>query len=113
MVYKSQSEIPIVVIGNSWQCRCNGRARGAVCPFWLTQNTVFETSRNDKTTDNKGKRNNYVQTILLERFLDFREIAGNQLLHINLMQNSVLFTRLYEFVAEETCKPAESLRVVR
>ena len=25
-------------------------------PFWFTQNTVFGTSRNDKTTENDGKR---------------------------------------------------------
>ena len=28
-------------------------------PFWFTQNTVFGTSRY-KTSDNDGKRNNYV-----------------------------------------------------
>ena len=44
---------------------------GAVPPFRITQNTVCGTSRNNKTTtDNKGKRNNYVQTFLLGRFLD-------------------------------------------
>ena len=31
-------------------------------PFWFTQNTVFGTLRNDKTKENDGKRNNYVQT---------------------------------------------------
>ena len=31
-------------------------------PFWLTLNTTLETSRKDKTTDNDGKRNNYIQT---------------------------------------------------
>ena len=36
---------------------------GGVClcpPFRFTQNTVFEKSPNDKTTDNDGKRNNKV-----------------------------------------------------
>ena len=42
----------------------------------------------------------------------FCEIADNQLLcHINLTQNSVLLTRLYECVAKDRCKPAESLLV--
>ena len=27
-------------------------------PFWFTQDTVFGTSRNDKTTSNDGKRSN-------------------------------------------------------
>ena len=31
-----------------------------VLPFWFTQNTAFGTF-NDKTTDNDGKRRNYVQ----------------------------------------------------
>ena len=34
----------------------------ACAPFWFTKNTVFETSHNDKATDNDGKRNNCVQT---------------------------------------------------
>ena len=41
------------------------------------------------------------------------KIAGNQLLHINLTQYSVLLTRLYECVTEETCKFAEWLAVLR
>ena len=32
-----------------------------VPPFRFTQNTVYEISRNDKTTDNGGKMNNNVQ----------------------------------------------------
>ena len=32
----------------------------AIAPFWLTKNTAFVTSRNNKTTDNDGKRNNNV-----------------------------------------------------
>ena len=32
-----------------------------VSPFWFTKNTAFVTaSRNNKTTDSGGKRNNYV-----------------------------------------------------
>ena len=56
------------------------------CPlFWFTQNTVFGTSSNDKTTDNDGKRNNYVQTSFsFDVFSILCEIAGNQLLYINL-----------------------------
>ena len=34
--------------------------RQLVLPFWLTNNTAFGASRNDKTTDNDGKRNKYV-----------------------------------------------------
>ena len=30
-------------------------------PFWFTQNTVLETSRNDKTAINDVKRKNYVK----------------------------------------------------
>ena len=38
-------------------------SNGCLCPsFRFTQNTVFGTSLNDKTTQNDGKRNNYVQT---------------------------------------------------
>ena len=37
-----------------------GASRPLVPSFWLTKNTAIETSRNDKTTDNDGKRNNYV-----------------------------------------------------
>ena len=39
------------------------RPNGCLCPpFSFTQNTVFETSLN-KTTNNDRKRNNYVQTL--------------------------------------------------
>ena len=31
-------------------------------PFWFTQNTALRILRNDNTTDNEGKINNYVQT---------------------------------------------------
>ena len=41
------------------------------------------------------------------------EIAGNQLLYINVTQYSVLLACLYGCVAEERCKPAESLPVLR
>ena len=40
-----------------------GRAPPNDClcpPFWFTQDTVFGTSRIDKTTCNDGKRNNFV-----------------------------------------------------
>ena len=57
-------------MNGSNQYRRYGRAGGdrvpltAACapPFWFTKNTIFGTSRNDKTTDNDGKRNNYVRT---------------------------------------------------
>ena len=39
-----------------------------------------------------------------------REIAGNQLLSINLMQYSILLRHVYRCVVEETCKATESLR---
>ena len=35
-------------------------ACAVVPPFWLTRNTAFGASRNEKTSDNDGKRNNYV-----------------------------------------------------
>ena len=70
-------------------------------PFWLTHNIVFETSRNDKTTDNDGKRNNNVQIqFFFDVFSILCKIAGNQLLYINLTQYSVLLKRFYGFVAE-------------
>ena len=54
-------------LNGSNQCRRYGGAKAgrtplsaACAPFWFTKNTAFETSRNDKTTDNDGKRNNYV-----------------------------------------------------
>ena len=43
----------------------------------------------------------------------FCKIVDNQLLRVNLTQYSVLLTRLHGCVAEETCKPAESLPVFR
>ena len=55
-----------IKMNGSNQCHCYGGQRGPyppndlVPPFWFTKNTAFETSRNDKTTDNDGKRNNYV-----------------------------------------------------
>ena len=59
-------EIQNKMCGSS-QCLRYGGAKGVVLPkrplmppFWFTKNTAFETSRNDKTTDNDGKRNNYV-----------------------------------------------------
>ena len=41
---------------------CPLTADCAPLPFWFTQNIVFRKSRNDKTTANDGKRNDYVQT---------------------------------------------------
>ena len=98
------------------QCRRYGRARGAVppnvclcSPFWFTQNSVFETLRNDKTTKNDGKRNNYIQTqfsfdvlpILLRNC--WQSTAVNKRDAILRLIN----TRL-RICREETCKPAES-----
>ena len=40
-----------------------------------------------------------------------QQTVMEKLLYINLTQYSVLITRLYGCVAEERCKPAESLRV--
>ena len=102
------------------QCRRYGGARGAVPPyrllvppFYFTQNTVFGISLNDKTTDNVGKKNNYVQTSF-DVFWVLCEIAGNQLLcHINLARYFVLLTGLYGCVAEETCKHTDSLPLLR
>ena len=92
------------------QCRRYGGARGGrappngcLClPFRFTQNSVFRTSLNDKTTHNNGKRNNYVQTkFSFDVFSILSEIAGNQLLcHVNVTQYSVLLTHLYGCVAE-------------
>ena len=50
-------------------------------PFWFTENAVFLTLLNDKTTDNDEKTNNYVQTYFsFDVFSILRKIAGNQLL---------------------------------
>ena len=48
----------------------------------------------------------------VEVFSILCETACNQLLYINLTQYSVLFTRLYGFVVEETCKSVESLPIL-
>ena len=69
------------------QCRRYGEARGPCTPFPFTQNTVFETFPNDKTTDNDGN----------ERIIPFKHnfrlvfsnslrIAGNQLVFVNVTQ---------------------------
>ena len=62
--------------------------RTTVCalPFWLTQITVFGTSRNCKTTTNDGKRSNYRQVgVLRGRLLgnhnDFHWQLGGQINH--------------------------------
>ena len=34
--------------------------------FWVTKNTFFGTSSNDKKTDNDAKRNNNIQSYLLD-----------------------------------------------
>ena len=39
-----------------------GGGQGAVSPILVCTEYVFGASRNDKTTGNKGKRNNNVQT---------------------------------------------------
>ena len=59
-----------------------------VLPFLFTKNTVFGISHNTRQ-----------QTVM------------EKLLYINLTQYSVLITRLYGCVAEESCKPAQSLPV--
>ena len=58
------------------------------------------------------KRNNYVQTILLRRFRDFMRNCW-QPTAVRKSDTIFLLTRLYGCVAEETCKPAESLPVLR
>ena len=58
----------------------------ACAPIWFTKNTVFGWSHNDKTTDSDEK------------------IAEHK---------SDAILRLYGCVAEERCKPAESLPVPR
>ena len=35
---------------------------GRALLIWFARNAVFGTSLNEKTTDNDGKKNNYVQT---------------------------------------------------
>ena len=49
--FESLSRVSAVAMGGS------GSPLMAVSapPFWFTKNTAFETSRNDKTTDNDGK----------------------------------------------------------
>ena len=39
---------------------------GLAPPFWFTKNTIFGTSCTDKKTDNDAKRNNNVQSYLLD-----------------------------------------------
>ena len=102
------------------QCHRYGGARGGraplngcLClPILVYSNTVFGTSRNDKTTDNDSKRINYVKHSSPLSFI-LCEIAGNQLLYINLTQKPVLFSRLYGCVGKTRCKPAKSLPVLR
>ena len=73
---------------------------GCLClPILVYSNTVFGTSRNDKTTDNDRKRINYVKHSSPLTFI-LCEIAGNQLLYINLTQKPVLLTRLYGCVGK-------------
>ena len=90
---------PVPLLRAGGQGGVSPLATACASPFWLTQNIVFETSRNDKTTDNDGKRNNNVQTFF-DVFSILCEIAGNQLLYIDLTQYSVLLTRFYVCVAE-------------
>ena len=80
-------------------------------PFWLTKNTAFETSRNDKTKDSQTMMEKGIITFKhnspLMFFSILCDIAGNQLLHINLT------LRMCRGIAEETCKHAELLPVLR
>ena len=54
---------PILTYGHAEPLPRGARGRaphnGCLCPeFWFAQDTVFGTSRNDKTTAYDGKRNN-------------------------------------------------------
>ena len=76
-----------------------GRAplTAACAPHFSLHKILFlKRHATTKATDSDGKGNNYVQIqFSFEVFSILCEIAGNQLLYINLTQYSVLLTRLY------------------
>ena len=107
-------------MNGSNQCRsCEGRRgaggsyplNGRLCPhFGLLKIPLLEhhaTTRQQTIMEKIIVTFKHISPLIF--FSILCEIAGNQLLYINLTQYSVLLTRLYGCVAEETCKPAESL----
>ena len=77
-------EVSVVAMGGpGGPCPSND----CLCPPILVYSEyVFGTSPNDETTGNNRKRNNNVQAFSFEGFSILCEIAGPQLLYINVMQ---------------------------
>ena len=79
-------------------------------PILFTENTGFGTSLNDKTTMmEKGMIMCKPPLTFSRLFAKLPATTAVMLCYITLTRYFVLLTRLYGCVAEETCKPAESL----
>ena len=114
-------------MGLQRQCRRYGGGGGAgePCPptkrllvphFGLLKQLHLEhhSKTRQQTMMEKGIINYFQTQFSFDVLSILCEIAGNQLLcHISLTQYSVLLTRLYGCVAEETSKPAEPLPALR